>query len=284
MKIEAVLVKAFTQDKNAGNPAGVVINASGLSSAQMQYVAADLGYSESAFVLPSKTADYQVRFFTPKQEVDYCGHATVATFYSLFNLSENANKTTLTQDTKAGLFTITRLPDGKIMMKQKDAVFGSIMQYNTQLTNILGIQPSDLHEKFPTQIVQNNVFELIIPCKSIEVLRTIKPDLEALVQFTSDKPYHGVYCFAESDNSINALYARSFAPSVGISEDPATGVAAGPLACYADKYIYKGKKKQIKINQGMWMGKSSELYVDLISGVEVSGFAATFGTKAYDWS
>ena len=69
-------VQAFTKDGAGGNAAGVVSDASGLSEAHMQAVAAQAGYSETAFVCPSDTADHRVRFFTPTREVNLCGHAT----------------------------------------------------------------------------------------------------------------------------------------------------------------------------------------------------------------
>jgi PhzF family phenazine biosynthesis protein len=271
------LVKAFSNNPDFGNPAGVVIDASSLSDEQMQAIAKKLNFSESAFVLPSKVADYRVRFFTVNQEVDYCGHATLATYSELFGLPENSGKTSLTQETLAGIFTIEKTADGKIMMTQKDPVFGGVIEDRSAICGLLGTSTDSLDSSLPIQIIQNNVYELVIPCKSAEILESVKPNLSALVEFVKDKPYHGVYCFALSTDGEHDLLARSFAPSVGVDEDPATGVAAGPLACYVDKYLYDGQKKQIKINQGMWMGMSSDIYVNLTDGVKVGGYAVRFG-------
>ncbi len=279
MKEDIKLVKAFSKNPDFGNPAGVLLDASSLSDEQMQAIAKELNFSESAFVLPSKVADYRVRFFTPSQEVDYCGHATVATYSELFSLPENSGKTSLTQETLAGIFTIEKTPDGKIMMTQKDPVFGGIVEDRSAVCELLRLTTTDLDAALPIQIVQTNVHAFMIPCASAQVLEAIKPDFPALIAFTKDKPYHSVYCFAPSPHGNYDLLARSFAPTVGVDEDPATGVAAGPLACYADKYLYDGQKKQIKINQGMWMGKSSDIYVDLTDGVKVGGYAVSFGTQ-----
>lgn len=76
-------VDAFTKDGKGGNPAGVCLDGSGLSDLQMQSIAAKVGFSETAFVLPSQSADFRLRFFTPTTEVNLCGHATVATFHLL---------------------------------------------------------------------------------------------------------------------------------------------------------------------------------------------------------
>ncbi len=270
---EVRLVKAFTQDPEQGNPAGVCLDASGLSDELMQSIATELGFSESAFVSPSDVADYKVRFFTPTEEVGYCGHATVGTYFELFNLPENVGKTVLTQDTKAGVFTIEKTAN-KIMMTQRDPVF---LRHETveELCAVLDVTAEDLSHELPIQTVQCNVPELIVPFTSVDSLKACNPDPQKIKQHTSKNDYHSIYCFAVSDDG--ELYARSFAPEIGIVEDPATGVAAGPLACYADKYIFVGNKKKIKINQGMWMGKQSEIFVDLSEGVKVGGYAVRFG-------
>ncbi|MDO8266127.1 MAG: PhzF family phenazine biosynthesis protein [Candidatus Saccharibacteria bacterium] len=268
------LVKAFSNNPEQGNPAGVCLDASGLSDEQMQDIAAELGFSESAFVFPSDVADYKVRFFTPTEEVGYCGHATVATYFELFNLPENTEKTTLTQDTKAGVFTIEKTSDNKIMMTQRNPEF---LETETieELCSNLDIEHQVFNQELPIQVVKCNVYELIVPFATPEKLKNFAPESSKIMQHTADKKYHGIYCFAVSEDG--ELYARSFAPEVGIVEDPATGVAAGPLACYADKYIFGGAKKQINISQGMWMGKASSIFVDLSNGVKVGGYATEFG-------
>jgi PhzF family phenazine biosynthesis protein len=77
MSVQVQLIKAFTKNPEMGNPAGVLLDSQGLSDEQMQAIATDLGFSESVFITPSDKADYKTRFFAPKVEVDYCGHATV---------------------------------------------------------------------------------------------------------------------------------------------------------------------------------------------------------------
>lgn len=271
------LVKAFSEDSEQGNPAGVCLDASGMSDEQMQSIATELGFSESAFVLPSDVADYKVRFFAVKQEVDYCGHATVATYHQLFELPENKDKTKLSQETKAGIFDIEKSADGKIMMTQKSPQFMGIELDRQKIANLLGIPREGISESLPIQVVATNVAKLMVAITSLEYLKNIKPDIDAIKEYTNSQEGKGLYCFTKSDNDQYDFVARFFNPAVGINEDPATGVAAGPLACYADKYIFAGKNKQIKINQGMWMGKASEIFVELSEGVKVGGYAVAFG-------
>ena len=81
--VNAYVVDAFTRSENGGNAAGVVIDADKLSEAAMSKIASDLGFSETAFVLPSSVAGLRVRFFTPSGEIEMCGHATIATYHLL---------------------------------------------------------------------------------------------------------------------------------------------------------------------------------------------------------
>ncbi len=85
MKVEAFLVNSFTADGSGGNPAGVVFNADKLSDAEKLTIAKAVGFSETAFVSDDEEVDFSVSFFTTTEEVDFCGHATLAVFSTLFN-------------------------------------------------------------------------------------------------------------------------------------------------------------------------------------------------------
>lgn len=275
------LVKAFTRDPEHGNPAGVVIDASELNEQEMQQIASDLGYSESAFVLPSKNADYRVRFFSPKQEVDYCGHATVATYYKLFQLKENTGKKRLTQDTKAGIFIIEKTSSGKIVMQQKPPAFTDVQVSREDVAAMLGSTPDMIHPSLPLQIVATNAANLIVPIVTVEALQALKPNMPALTDYAQHNGNRGVYCFTMSEHTEHNLIARYFNPAAGITEDPATGTAAGPLGCYMDKHFYAGRNPHISISQGVWMGEPSDIYVDLTDGVKVGGYAVEFDPQEY---
>ena len=107
MEINAIKVNALTDLKNGGNPAGVVLNSPLLSEEKMANISEILGVSESAFVFASKLADYKIRFFSPKIEVDLCGHATIATFFTLAVKGFiTTNNCILFQETRAGILPI----------------------------------------------------------------------------------------------------------------------------------------------------------------------------------
>lgn len=86
MKIDVQLINAFVEGDSGGNPAGVVLDADALSDAQKQQIAQRVGYSETAFVSASASADFKLDFFTPTRRIAHCGHATIATFSYLTQL------------------------------------------------------------------------------------------------------------------------------------------------------------------------------------------------------
>ncbi len=285
MKVKVKLVKAFTKDPKLGNPAGVVAEADSLSDEQMLSIARYYGFSESAFVQDTNKADFKVRFFAVKQEVDFCGHATVATFYTLSQsgiISVTNGSKTVTQETGIGVLPVTCFSDGKIMMRQNQPTFGSIIQDRANVAKLLGLNETDLAST-PTQVVSTGVNKLIVPIKDLETMRKIVPKLTEIVAHEEANDYVGIAVICtESFTGQADLAIRNFSPSVGIDEDPATGIAAGPVGCYADKYIFDGKKKQLVIEQGFDMGKASTLYVDINNGVKVGGYAAYFGEEDLD--
>lgn len=186
MKIKARLVKAFTKDKNQGNPAGVILDANNLSDKQMIKISSELGFSESAFIQKSKDADYKVRFFTPIQEIGLCGHATIATFHSLietnnikFNGSENK---TVTQETKEGILNVACHKNGFIEMSQNEPNFFDPVHNRKEIVKLLNIDETDIME-YPIQTVSTGVPKLMIPVKSLKILFDIKPDLNGIREY-----------------------------------------------------------------------------------------------------
>jgi PhzF family phenazine biosynthesis protein len=283
MKIEAKLVKAFTQDESEGNPAGIIHDANGLDDEAMRKTAELLGFSESAFIQDSEKADFRVRFFAAKQEVDFCGHATVATFHALVEAGKikvDSASTKLTQETKAGIFPVTCYEDGKIMMTQAQPEFGFVEQNRQRVAELLGIAVTNLLE-LPVQMVSTVSSKVLVGVQSLELLRSIQPDLGAITGYSKETSTWGIYAFALGETDTE-FYARFFDPIIGIDEDAATGVAAGPFGCYVDRYITNGSQKQFTVHQGFDMGKNSTIHVDISDGIQVGGYAANFGQKTLE--
>lgn len=286
MKITVNLVKAFTKDKDQGNPAGVVHDADKLTPAQMLKIAQHFGFSESAFIQTSTMADYKVRFFSVQQAVDFCGHATVATFFSLMQaglINPTWGKSvTVTQETGLGVLPVTCFDDGRVMMTQKEPVFDKVVGDRSEIADLLGLD-MQVFADLPTQIVSTGVKKLIVPVNNLSALRAITPNLPAIIDHGRKHDYSGIEAFtSESFTGDGDFATRNFSPSVGIDEDPATGIAAGPLACYADKYMFDGKKKLLVIEQGFDMGKASIINVDITNEVLVGGYGVSFGSSVLE--
>lgn len=281
MQVTIQLIKAFTKDKTQGNPAGVVLDANGLSDAQMQKIATQLGFSESAFVQVSDEANFRVRFFSVSQEVDFCGHATIATFYALLKAGRvafgNSSEVTLTQQTKAGVLKVTCHSDGKIIMTQADPQFGFIEPGAARIATLLGLPKTALLD-LPIQSVSTGVPKLMIPVATLSDVQKITPDLPGIADYCREQSVKGFYPFtAETLQPESDFYARQFNPAAGINEDPITGVAAGALGSYAKKYELTAGKQTIIIEQGFGMNMGGTMFVDVTSGVRVGGYAAEFG-------
>lgn len=281
MQIKAKLVNAFTENPNGGNPAGVIIDANYISEQRMIEISSELGFSESAFVQESDKADFRIRFFSPTQEVDLCGHATIATFHSLIESGqidfENLENKIVTQETKSGVLPVECYKNGLIVMTQKKSEFHQIENDKDLISRLLNIKTDDLME-YPIQSVSTGVPKLIIPVKSLDVLFKIKPDLEGIKEYCKRTGTKGFYPFTFETKENSDFHARQFNPLAGINEDPITGIAAGALGAYILKHKLL-EQNQFVIEQGYIMNKPGKIYVQISDSVKVGGYAFTFGEK-----
>jgi PhzF family phenazine biosynthesis protein len=274
------LVKSFTQDKSFGSPTGIVLDADNLSEQQMQAIATKLNFAESAFVLKSSKADYRLRFFAPNHEVALCGHATIASFHLLAEQGRitfgEKDSVTLTQETSAGLLQVTCNKDSRIVMSQNDPTFGDIETDRERIANLLNISASDFLD-YPVQVVSTGTPKLLIPLASLKALRAVQQNVEGIKQYCRETEAKGFYPFTmESPIPDTDFFARQFNPLADENEDPLTGVAAGALGCYAKKYKLL-EKEQLIVAQGYDLGMGGNMLVDVSNGVQVGGYAVTYG-------
>ena len=270
-------VNAFIHEDNGGNPAGVVLNADALTRQQMQEIATLVGYSETAFVSSDKSCDFHVRFFTPTEEVDFCGHATLATFSLMFQ-QKILTSGRYIQRTGAGELAVNIKNTGEIEMDQQLPRF--LGQFSTvEIASLLNILPQDISStNCPPGVVSTGLADLIIPVNA-GVLASITPNQAAISAFCQAQQIVGFHLFELADkNSEISAYCRNFAPLVGIPEESATGSASGALACYLHKHQLTTATDFI-FHQGIEMGKTSALSATLtitnnnITAVRVAGFA-----------
>jgi PhzF family phenazine biosynthesis protein len=236
------LVDAFTTEPFSGNPAGVVLDAKGINEKAMQNIARELNLSETAFVLPPtvKSADIQIRWFTPAAEVPLCGHATIASFHAL---------------AESGMYGMRRPGTYHFRLQTRSGILGIMVEKRYSATMIefqlpipdfrvhkkvpaallkaLGIRPSDVQKGLP--FVSESY--LYLPVKKLSVIKSLKPDLGLLDSYTRATKSLGISIFClETIEQSSAVHSRFFAPAVGIVEDPVTGSANGPLGVYLYQY------------------------------------------------
>lgn len=258
------LVNAFTEQGKGGNPAGVVLQADGLSDAQRLAIAQSVGFSETAFVSSDSEADFALSFFTPTDEVDFCGHATLAAFSVMFEQGLITHGH-YTQNTKAGRLGVTVGANGRIVMAQNLPQYIKRFDYAT-VAPLIGLDVSILRAtQLPVEVISTGLPDIIVPVAAGH-LDKIKVDQQALSDFSREHGVIGVHAFELSDASgVFTACCRNFAPLFGIPEESATGSASGALACYLNQYVYPAKSNRFVFEQGRAMGCASRITAELES-------------------
>ena len=241
-----LLVDAFAADPLAGNVAGVVPDAAGLSESQMHAVACELGASETAFLLPadadadgeedtdpSADADRRVRYFTPSQEVDLCGHATIASHAHLFDDGE-IGAGTHSLATNVGVLKIEVEEDGTVWMTQDDPDVEAVDADCDRIADALGVPVDALRDaSLPVARASTGLPFVVVPVAFLEPLGNAAPDMAAVESLAHDHDAVGVYAFTfDTLDADSTLHARMFAPGAGVPEDPVTGTASGACGAY----------------------------------------------------
>ena len=235
-------VDSFTKSKFCGNPAGVVLNADGLSEEQMQQIAREPNNSETAFIFSPTSANYdvEVRFFTPTKEVPICGHATIAAHYVRALKTGKIGR--VLHKTKAGILPVEITPkddDFSITMTQgtpqveKKPLNAAIAD---RILEALGIHSHDIREDCPLAIATTGHSKVMIGIKDNALLNSLKPNLESLSTLSAEIHCNGYYVFTLNFDTKPLVRGRMFAPAAGIAEDPVTGNANGALGAYLVHY------------------------------------------------
>jgi PhzF family phenazine biosynthesis protein len=283
--MKVYLLNAFAKTKKGGNPAGVVLDAEGLSEASMQRIAEKVGFSETAFIQKSTAADFKIRFFTPAAEVDICGHATIAVFSLLFGL-RRIGAGRHSQETKAGILGVEVQNDGTVFMEQTLPVFGNAVD-RAEVAGSLGLELRSLAPDLPVQIVSTGLQDIIVPVISLSALSGLVPDFDKIAEISEKYGVVGYHVFTLETQHGSTAHCRNLAPLYGIPEEAATGTSSGALACYLFRHgMIAGERPQrLVFEQGTIMGRPSEILARLdirggaIAGVHVGGKAILAGEK-----
>ena len=221
------IVDAFTDQPFGGNPAGVVLLDSNTfpNEELMLKVAAELRYSETAFVHTFSPREYQVRYFTPKAEVELCGHATIATF-SLLHQMQLAKGECLCH-THAGDLRIE--VGEKVMMQMASPRIVATLEDTDEIYRALGV--TDYLPTLPVQIAYSGLPDIMIPISDVATLNGLQPDMEAISVITQKHKAVSFHVFAFG-NDVYTAHVRDFAPLYGVPEESATGTANAALTHY----------------------------------------------------
>jgi PhzF family phenazine biosynthesis protein len=259
---------AFAHDPEGGNPAGVVLDASALDDAAMQAIAADVGYSETAFVTARDGDRLRVRYFSPLAEVPFCGHATVATAVALgpgeHLFTTNAGDVPVVVD-ESGTATLTSVDPHVADLAADDL---------TALLAALRWSTGDLDPLLAPKVGFGGAYHPILAVKDRERLAALDYDVPALKALMTERGWTTVQLVFRAGE--NAFDVRNPFPVGGVYEDPATGAAAAAFGGYLRELGLVAADATIALRQGDDMGRPSRITVRLdprIKGVRVSGAA-----------
>jgi len=277
----ALLVDAFTAEPLAGNPAGVVPDAEGLSDGQLAAVAAELGASETAFLTDGDgAADDRLRYFSPTTEVDLCGHATIATYGALF--AEGAiDGGERTLRTNVGDLTVAVGDDGTVWMRQQAPSVEVVDVDAGRLGEALGVDPAALRDvgaDLPVAVASTGLPFLVVPVNFLERLGEADPNDAAVKRLSEEFDVAGVYAFTfDALDADSTLHGRAFVPSLGIAEDPVTGTASGAVGGYLRHVnAFDGDEPdEFRFEQGHFLDRPGHVRVRVEpDGVRVGGRAS----------
>lgn len=287
LKIKIKQVDAFTTIPFGGNPAGVVIDAEGLSNELKQKIAREMNLSETAFVSASEVADFKVQFFTPRLEADLCGHATIGTFSALYEEGKlDTGKNVFFQETKAGVLPVelTNINGEKVfMMTQTIPKFESLDLGKNEIAELIGLKEYDLMDT-PAMKVSTGLWYLVFGVKKLDRLMKVKPDLKAIEAICEKYNLIGVvpFCLEVLDPKYD-YHLRVFAPLAGVTEDPVCGTGNGSVASYIvqNKLVKCDEALDMTGEEGQEVGRPGCVYVSIfkqdgeINRVKVGGTAVT---------
>jgi PhzF family phenazine biosynthesis protein len=238
-KCRLFLVDAFTRNRFCGNPAAVVLNAEALDEHELRRIGRELGGIETAFVFPSESPDFdvEIRFFSPRREVGFVGHATVAAHY-VRAMADGVPRGKVRQKTQSGIVEVEvsgEAPNLRVSIDQTPATFGPAVPEErlAPVLDALGISSSSLHPSCPVQVLSKANSRLLIGLQSPDTLASLQPKMDQLVHLTPHVGADGFFVFALKPGSDPlTTEARMFCPVLGVPEDPVSGNAHGMLGVY----------------------------------------------------
>lgn len=262
------IVDVFAEKKYAGNQLAVFRDAGDLSDEEMQLFTKEMNYSETTFIISDKKrkSGYDVRIFTPAEEIPFAGHPTLGTAFVIQQeiIRKPIEKVILNlrigQIPVALSFSKGEVDD--LWMEQKQPEFGPELD-KAIIAKALSIEETDIHDKFPVQEVSTGLPFMIVPLKTLEAVKKARINRDVFFGLIADTEAKAPLIFCpETYNPKNDLNCRVFVDYYDIPEDPATGSANGCLAGYLVRHRYFGENRiNVRVEQGYEIGRPSLLYL-----------------------
>jgi PhzF family phenazine biosynthesis protein len=274
--MEVLRYAAFTTSPDGGNPAGVVLDARGADEAAMQRVAAEVGYSETAFLLPGEGSRARARYFSPLAEVPFCGHATIAAAVAH---AQRHGPGSLTLDTAPGPVEVRteRGADGVlraalVSVPPRTAELGA--EDLAALLGALRWEAGELDPALPPRVAFAGAWHPVVAAADRARLAALDYDFDALAALMAARDWTTVALVHRT--GPHTFDARNPFPPGGVVEDPATGAAAAALGGYLRELGLVAPPAEVVVHQGADLGRPGELRVRIpagTGGIEVSGAA-----------
>lgn len=257
------IVDVFAERKYAGNQLAVVRDAGDLEDEEMQSIAKEMNYSETTFVESTepRNGGYDVRIFTPEEEIPFAGHPTLGTAYVLREEILDDRPDRIALNLPVGQVPVTIEEDsGTLWMDQHPPTFGPTRDPDAA-ASALGLDVADLDLNFPVQEVSTGLPTIVVPLQSLDALRRLDTDRKRYFELVAETDAKNVLAFCpEARDPSNDLAVRVIAPYYGVPEDPATGSSNGCLAGYLVNHrFFEADKIDVRVEQGYEMGRPSLL-------------------------
>lgn len=263
-KVRVHQVDAFTNKKFGGNPAGVVLDADGLDETIMRKIARELNLSETAFVLESKKADLQMRYFTPTgHEIGFCGHSTVGALYMIAKEKEEKGRFAFQVETLSGILPMEVDISSEIQVAYEAPAIKlqKAALTHAEVAQAGGFDLKGINTSYPVMYEKTNK-DLFIVANSLNDLKKIECESKSFAQFSKQHDIVALCVFCpETFDPKNQFHMRCFAPLVGIPEDPFTGSVLGGLAACAKAFLML-KNINFRVEQGHFMQRPGTVKVE----------------------
>jgi trans-2,3-dihydro-3-hydroxyanthranilate isomerase len=262
------IVDVFAERKYAGNQLAVFTDAAALPADEMQRIAKEMNYSETTFILSDEPREggYDVRIFTPEEELPFAGHPTLGTAFVIQQVIVREAVETITLNLKVGRIPVTMdYTEGRpdmLWMRQVAPTTGRSFDQRT-VARVLNLEESDIDARYPIEEVSTGVPCMIVPLTALEAIKKVHVHRDRYFELIKNAEAKVILVFCpQARHGDNDLSVRVFADYYGVAEDPATGSANGCLTGYLVRHRFFGEDHiDVRAEQGHEIGRPSLLYL-----------------------